>query len=102
MKKILFLPHCLRENQMKYLEAEGLSRGYEIYIVGGGSQVKKILGENFAGIGKIVGVACEDEIEKIGEFLGQNYFGVEVASVALMKSGCENTFVNLEKVAGVL
>ncbi|MCJ7560263.1 DUF116 domain-containing protein [Candidatus Bathyarchaeota archaeon] len=116
-KRALFLPHCAR----KYMDhrckaafdssipsyscahcspdcivnkADCLAKkkGYNVYILPGGSCVPKILKTvRYEGI---VGVACGEEIKISGEILG----GTDVAgqAIPLIKNGCANTVFNME------
>ena len=104
MVKLLFLPHCLREDISKSIIRKAEERNYEIYIANGGSMIKKVIKNyNLNEIEKIVGVACKDEI-----YLASNYFKKikfnreKLFSVALFKEGCKNTLVDIEKLLNVL
>jgi hypothetical protein len=102
MRKILFLPHCLNESERDYLREEAEQRGYEVYVVKGGSQAKRILAEKSEGLEGVVGVVCVNEIEHMREFLQQNYSGAQVSAITLLSDGCENTQVNVGEVLRVL
>lgn len=43
--KILFLPHCLRKDIAEKIKAEGERLDYEVYVVPGGSIIKKLIEE---------------------------------------------------------
>ncbi len=43
--KLLFLPHCLKQNISDKLLKYGEEKNYDVYIVPGSSRVKKILNE---------------------------------------------------------
>ena len=121
-KKALLIPHCARSYMDRKCMADfnpqipsytcnhcqedclvskviklGTKKGYDVYVIPGGSCAEKILRDkNYKGV---VGVACGSElkmalglIEKLG-IAGQGIF--------LTKNGCANTkldLVNLEKV----
>ena len=121
-KKALLIPHCARSHMDRKCMADfnpqipsytcnhcqqdclvsnvvqlGTNKGYDVYVIPGGSCAEKILKDkNYKGV---VGVACGSElkmalglIEKLG-IAGQGIF--------LTKNGCANTqldLVNLEKV----
>ena len=116
-KRALFLPHCCR----KYMDsrcqavfetalnsyvcahcspdcfvnkAETIARekGYDVYVLSGGSCVPNILKQkNYEGV---VGVACGPEVAMSGEKLSS--IGVAWQSIPLLKNGCANTFFNME------
>ncbi len=116
-KRALFLPHCCR----KYMDsqcqavfepslnsyvcahcspdcfvnkAEGIARekGYDVYVLSGGSCVPNILKQKkYEGV---VGVACGPEVMMSGEKLSS--MGMAWQSVPLLKNGCANTFFNME------
>ncbi len=103
MVKLLFLPHCLKKNLLEEIKNYGEEKGYEVYVVGGGSRIKKIIEETGNNINKIVGVACEDEIFLCKKYFGERDFDIKkVFSVSLSEDGCKNTSVDLEKVLEVL
>ncbi len=116
-KRALFLPHCSR----KYMDGRcgavfdasipsyicahcspdclvyrsvsfAKKKGYDVYVVPGGSCVPKIL--KTRGYEGAVGVACGEEARMSGEML-QN-MGVAGQAVPLIKNGCANTVFNIE------
>ena len=116
-KRALFLPHCCR----KYMDsqcqavfepsltsyvcahcspdcfvnkAERIARekGYDVYVLSGGSCMPNILKQRkYEGV---VGVACGPEVMMSGEKLSS--MGMAWQSVPLLKNGCANTFFNME------
>jgi len=116
-KRALFLPHCSRkymDNRCKaifdpnipsYICAHcspdclinravsfAVKKGYDVYILPGGSCVPKILKvKNYEGI---VGVACGEETRLSGEILSG--MGVAGQAVPLIRNGCANTVFNIE------
>ena len=116
-KRALFLPHCCR----KYMDsrcqavfepsltsyvcahcspdcfvnkAERIARekGYDVYVLSGGSCMPNILKQKkYEGV---VGVACGPEVLMSGEKLSS--MGMAWQSVPLLKNGCANTFFNME------
>jgi hypothetical protein len=116
-KRALFLPHCSR----KYMDsrckavfepslpsyvcahcspdcgvnkADRIARekGYDVYVLPGGSCVPNILkAKNYEGV---VGVACGEEVKMSGELLSS--MSVAGQSVPLLKNGCANTVFNME------
>ncbi|MEM3549473.1 MAG: DUF116 domain-containing protein [Candidatus Bathyarchaeia archaeon] len=116
-KRALFLPHCSRkfmdsrcqakfdQNIPSYICAHCSSdclinrvvliaenKGYDVYIVPGGSCVSKILKlRKYEGV---VGVACGEELRLAVEVLRN--MNVAGQAVPLLKNGCANTFFNME------
>jgi hypothetical protein len=121
--RALFLPHCSR----KYMDSRckagfdpnissykcnrcsedclvnkatelGRKKGYEIFVLPGGSCVKKITDKKkFSGV---VGVACFEEIKLAGEFLKD--LKIPAQAVPLVKNGCANTVFSMESLERVL
>ena len=110
-KTLIFLPHCLRHKDCPAtLQKEGLNctecglcsigvikkkaepLGYKLYIVPGGSFVKKIVMENK--FQAVIGVACHEDLSQmmmlLSDFCPQG--------VLLEKTGCFETKVNVKKV----
>ncbi len=116
-KRALFLPHCSR----KYMDGRcraifdasipsyicahcspdclvneatslAVKKGYDVYVVPGGSCVPKIL--KTKGYEGIVGVACGEEVRMSGEVLGS--MDVAAQGIPLIKNGCANTAFNIE------
>jgi len=122
-KRALFLPHCSRkymDNRCKAIFDPNIpsyicahcspdcsinraasfakKKGYDVYILPGGSCIQKILKDkHYEGI---VGVACGEEIKMGGELL--NAMGIAGQSVPLIKNGCANTAFNIETLFNVL
>jgi uncharacterized protein len=115
IKKILFLPHCLRKSQncKAKIDKEGYNcvfcnkdckvgiikkyaeqKGYKVIIAPGGTIVKNIIKKHKPKI--IIGICCRKEVELAFDYL-KNYKGI-VDYVELSKDGCVNTDVNLNKV----
>ena len=67
-------------------------RGYDVYVLPGGSCVTKIL--KSAKYEGVVGVACGEEIRVSGEILQDT--GVAGQAIPLIKNGCSNTVFNME------
>jgi hypothetical protein len=116
-KRALFLPHCSRKfmdgrcqaifdaNIPSYVcahcspdclvnEATSLAvkKGYDVYVVPGGSCVPNIL--KTKGYEGVVGVACGEEVRISGEVLGS--MDVVAQGIPLIKNGCANTAFNIE------
>ncbi len=116
-KRALFLPHCCRKymdsrcqavfdpNLTSYVcahcspdcfvnKAEQIAKekGYDVYVLSGGSCMPNILKQKkYEGV---VGVACGPEVVMSGEKLSS--MGMAWQSVPLLKNGCANTFFNME------
>jgi len=122
-KRVLFLPHCSRKymdnrcraafdsNIPSYICAHcspdclinravsfAEKKGYDVYILPGGSCVPKILkAKNYEGV---VGVACGEEIKLSGEGLKDTDVVGQV--VPLIKNGCANTCFSIETLFNIL
>jgi hypothetical protein len=122
-KRVLFLPHCSRkhmDNRCKatfdpnipsYICAHcspdclvnksvsfAEKKGYDVYILPGGSCVPKILkAKSYEGA---VGVACGEEVRISEELL--NGMNVAGQAVPLIKNGCANTVFSLESLFKIL
>jgi hypothetical protein len=116
-KRALFLPHCSR----KYMDSRckaafepslpsyvcahcspdcmvnkatvvASAKGYDVYVLPGGSCIPKILNtKKYEGV---VGVACGEEVKLSGEVL--NSMSVSGQAVPLLKNGCANTVFNID------
>ncbi len=122
-KRALFLPHCSRkhmDNKCKakfepsipsYICAHCSSdclinqaasiaekRGYDVYVIPGGSCIYNILKtKNYDGV---VGVACGEEVKLAGEALSRA--NIAGQAVPLLKNGCSNTFFSIKTLEQVL
>jgi hypothetical protein len=122
-KRAIFLPHCSRkymDNRCKAMfnpdtpsytcahcsddcmvnKADQYARkkGYDVYLLPGGSCIPKILkATQYEGI---VGVACGEEMKIMGPLLS----GLDVAGqgIPLIKNGCSSTVFNMETLRKVL
>ncbi len=122
-KRVLFLPHCSR----KYMDSRcrahfdpkvpsyycahcspdclinkatalGEERGYDVYVLPGGTCIHQILEKNsYEGV---VGVACGQELKEGGELLKNN--NILGQAVFLIKNGCANTKFNLKSLGEIL
>jgi len=116
-KRALFLPHCSRKfmdgrckatfeaSLPSYVCAKcspdcninkavttAKAKGYDVYVVPGGSCIPKIL--KTKGYEGAIGVACGEEIKMSGELL--NSMNVAGQGVPLLKNGCANTVFNMD------
>lgn len=90
--------HCSPDCLVNKAECEAKRKGYDVYILPGGSCVTKILKtKHYEGI---VGVACGEEL-KLSEGV---ISGVKVAgqAIPLIKNGCANTIFNMETLTHTL
>ncbi len=85
---------CLVNKAVHYAE----SKGYDVFILPGGSCIPKILKTtHYEGI---VGVACGEETKMMSHLL--NSMDVSGQGVPLIKNGCANTLFNMETLVKVL
>ncbi len=122
-KRALFLPHCSRkymDSRCKALfdanipsyacehcspdclvnRADRLAKkkGYDVYVLPGGSCVSKILKtSHYEGV---VGVACGEEVKVSGELLG--CMKVVGQAIPLIKNGCANTIFSMDTLGKTL
>jgi len=122
-KRAIFLPHCSRKymdnrckasfdpNVPSYTcahcspdclvnRADSLARkrGYDVYILPGGSCISKILKtKSYEGV---VGVACGEEMRMGGEILRS--MNVAGQAIPLIKNGCAKTIFSIETLAKTL
>jgi hypothetical protein len=116
-RRALFLPHCSRKymdsrckasfdpNLPSYICAHcspdcpigkavlfGEKKGYDVYVLPGGSCIPRILNsKHYEGV---VGVACGEEVKAGGEILKE--MNISGQTVPLIKNGCANTAFNIE------
>jgi len=121
--RVLFLPHCTRKYMDSRCEAVfnpripsykcghcsedclvnraarlGEDRGYDVYILPGGSCVPEILKKyRYEGV---VGVACGQELKLAGDLLRK--VGLAGQAIPLVKNGCANTSFNLKSLEKTL
>ena len=122
-KRALFLPHCSRKymdsrckavfdatipsytcahcsedclvNQSERLAKE---KGYDVYILPGGSCIPKILkNRHYEGV---IGVACGEEMKMLSPLLSS--MDVAGQAIPLIKNGCANTVFNMDTLVKVL
>jgi len=90
--------HCSSDCSINRATSFAKEKGYDVYIVPGGSCIPKILKENdYEGV---VGVACGEEIKMSGELLKE--MGMAGQAVPLIKNGCANTAFNIETLTNIL
>jgi hypothetical protein len=122
-KRALFLPHCSRKymdgrckatfdpNTPSYtcqhcssdcLVSKAVTsaqkKGYDVYVVPGGSCVPKIIkSKKYEGV---IGVACGEEIHLGGDMLTR--MGIAAQAAPLIKNGCADTTFNIESLLRML
>ena len=122
-KRVLLLPHCSRKYMDNRCQAQfdatlpsytcahcsedclvnkadrlAKKKGYDVYVVPGGSCITKILKTNqYEGV---VGVACGEEVKLGVDALAST--NIAVQAVPLIKNGCANTAFNMDTLAKTL
>ncbi len=97
-QRILFVSHCIRQEQKEEIINLAESLGYKVHVVGGGSIVLKIIArENPQAV---IGIACYPELEMAVEKLKTNNVPLQI--VPLETDGCKDTTVNMDEVKRVL
>jgi hypothetical protein len=92
--------HCSEDCLVNKADSIAKKKGYDVYVVPGGSCIPKILKANqYEGI---VGVACAEEIKMSVDALGGMSLDVAEQAIPLIKNGCANTAFNMETLAKVL
>ena len=90
--------HCSEDCTVNKADQLARSKGYDVYLLPGGSCIPKILKNNhYEGI---VGVACGEETKMMGQLL--NGMNVAGQGIPLIKNGCANTLFNIETLTKVL
>ena len=90
--------HCSPDCQVGQAEFLAKKKGYDVYILPGGSCISRILNLNhYEGI---IGVACGEEVRLGGETL--KAMNISGQTVPLLKNGCANTAFNIENLSKIL
>jgi hypothetical protein len=90
--------HCSPECLVNKAEQFAKKKGYDVYLLPGGSCIPKILKlRHYEGI---VGVACGEEMKIMGPLL--NGMNVTGQAIPLIKNGCASTVFNMESLRKVL
>ncbi len=87
-------PNCLVNRAI----SEATKKGYDVFVLPGGSCVAKIL--RSAKYEGVVGVACGEEIKLSGEIFGET--GIVSQSIPLIKNGCSTTVFNMDSLTKTL
>jgi hypothetical protein len=90
--------HCSPDCQVGRAELLAKEKGYDVYILPGGSCIPKILNTNrYEGV---IGVACGEEVRTGGDTL--KAFNICGQSIPLIKNGCANTVFNIQNLSKIL
>jgi hypothetical protein len=90
--------HCSEDCLVNQSEKLAKEKGYDVYVLPGGSCIPKILkNKKYEGV---VGVACGEEIKTLTPLL--NSMDVAAQAIPLIKNGCANTAFNMESLVKVL
>ncbi len=90
--------HCSNDCQINIATRIGEQKGYDVYVVPGGSCIPQILKKyRYEGL---VGVACGQELKLGGEAL--NKTGSSGQAVPLIKNGCSNTTFSMKSLERTL
>jgi len=87
-------PNCLINRTVSFAE----EKGYDVYILPGGSCIQKILkAKHYEGV---VAVACGEEMKLGGRMLKS--MGTSGQAIPLVKNGCANTSFSIETLFSIL
>jgi hypothetical protein len=90
--------HCSEDCMVNRADVYARKKGYDVYLLPGGSCIPKILkNRHYEGI---VGVACGEEMKIMGPLL--NGMNVSGQGIPLIKNGCASTVFNMETLRKVL
>jgi hypothetical protein len=90
--------HCSDDCMVNKADCYARKKGYDVYLLPGGSCIPKILkNRHYEGI---VGVACGEEMKIMGPLL--NGMDVTGQGIPLIKNGCASTVFNMETLRKVL
>lgn len=93
-----FCAHCSPDCLVNKAAITAKEKGYDVFILPGGSCVTKILkSSKYEGV---VGVACGEEIKLSGDILREG--DVAGQAIPLIKNGCANTVFNMETLVNTL
>lgn len=90
--------HCSDDCLINKADCIANKKGYDVYVLPGGSCVSKILmASKYEGV---VGVACGEELKIAGSILDNS--DVAAQAIPLLKNGCANTVFNLATMGNTL
>ncbi len=93
-----FCAHCSPDCLINKADSAAKEKGYDVYILPGGSCLTRIL--KSARYEGVVGVACGEEIKLSGDLIHEG--SVAGQAIPLIKNGCANTVFNMESLVGTL
>jgi hypothetical protein len=90
--------HCSQDCLVNKADCLAKKKGYDVYVLPGGSCVSKILkSTKYEGV---IGVACGEEIKIANAIMDES--DVAAQAIPLIKNGCANTAFNLETLVKTL
>jgi uncharacterized protein len=90
--------HCSPDCDVNKADCLAKEKGYDVYVLPGGSCVPKILkAHKYEGV---IGVACGEEVKMSVDLLSS--MNVTSQSVPLLKNGCANTVFNIDTLTKTL
>lgn len=90
--------HCSKDCLVNKADSLAKEKGYDVYVVPGGSCILKLLkGNQYEGV---IGVACGEEVKMGVDALSRMDVAVQV--IPLIKNGCANTAFNMETLVKTL
>jgi hypothetical protein len=90
--------HCSQDCLVNKADCLAKKKGYDVYVLPGGSCVSKILkSTKYEGV---IGVACGEEIKIANAIMDDS--DVAAQAIPLIKNGCANTAFNLETLVKTL
>ena len=90
--------HCSEDCLVNKSEKVAKEKGYDVYILPGGSCIPKILkNTKYEGV---VGIACGEEMRMLSPLL--NSMNVAGQAIPLIKNGCASTVFNMDTLLKVL
>lgn len=90
--------HCSEDCLVNQADRLAKEKGYDVYILPGGSCIPKILkNTKYEGV---IGVACGEEIKVLTPLLTS--MDVAAQAIPLIKNGCANTVFNIDSLEKVL
>jgi uncharacterized protein len=93
-----FCAHCSSDCLVNRADAAARKKGYDVYVLPGGSCVTRILkSSKYEGV---VGVACGEEVKLTGDLIHEG--DIAGQAIPLIKNGCANTVFNMETLVSIL
>jgi hypothetical protein len=90
--------HCSQDCLVNQADKLAKERGYDVFILPGGSCIPKIL--KSAQYEGVVGVACGEEVKMLRPLLDN--LNLAGQAIPLIKNGCSNTVFNMETLEKLL